>query len=174
MAQHQLANMGLAEQGEILGLLDVNVTIEGPVPLRRGGTRCTVQEWYRSARLDVPAADLSDEQWELVRHLLPKGYRDRVRRSVDAIFAKARRGLSWPHLREEYGSTSTASKYFTEWATEGTWAKLNAVLTTAERVPLPVLDLTPPMRIEGRVDPRVILIPGERSRTEWSRSVRSR
>ncbi|MFF2080940.1 recombinase family protein [Kitasatospora sp. NPDC058162] len=174
MAQHQLVKMGPAEQDEILGLLDVKVTVEGPVPLRRGGARCTIQDWYRAAGLGVPAADLSDEHWELVRHLLPKGYRDRVRRSVDAIFAKARTGRSWPHLREEYGSTSTASKYFTEWAADGTWAALNSALATAERVPLPTLDLTPPMRIEGRVDPRVILIPGERSRTGWSRSARSR
>ncbi|MFE4518716.1 recombinase family protein [Kitasatospora sp. NPDC056783] len=174
MAQHQLVNMGLAEQSEILGILEVKVTVEGPVPLRRGGARCAIQDWYRSARLGVPAVDLSGEQWELVRHLLPKGYRDRVRRSADAIFAKARTGLSWPHLREEYGSTSTASKYFTEWAADGTWAELNVALANVERVPLPTLDLTPPMRIEGRVDPRVILIPGERSRTGSSRSGRSR
>ncbi|MFF2548852.1 transposase [Kitasatospora sp. NPDC058063] len=135
------------------------------MPLRRGGARCTVQKWYQSAHLDVPAADLSEEQWELVRHLLPQGYRDRVRRSVDAIFAKARTGLPWPHLRGKYGSTSTASKYFTEWAEDGTWAELNSVLADVERVPTPALDLTPPTRIEGRVDPRVILIPGERSRT---------
>ncbi|MFF2746403.1 recombinase family protein [Kitasatospora sp. NPDC058048] len=165
MAQRQLVKMSLAEQDEILGLLDVKVTVEGPVPLRRGGARCTVQKWYQSAHLDVPAADLSEEQWELVRHLLPQGYRDRVRRSVDAIFAKARTGLSWPHLRAKYGSTSTASKYFTEWAADGTWAEMNTILAEVERVPIPALDLTPPMRIEGRVDPRVILIPGERSRT---------
>ncbi|MFJ8477964.1 recombinase family protein [Kitasatospora sp. NPDC094011] len=174
MAQSQLVKMGPVERCEILGLLDVRVTVEGPVPQRRGGARCTVQEWYRTEGLSVPAADLSDQQWELVRPLLPKGYRDRVRRSVDAIFAKARTGCSWPRLRAEYGSTSTASHYFTKWAAEGTWAELNAALAKVERVPLPVLDLTPPMRIEGRVDPRVILIPGEGSRRGWSRSARSR
>ncbi|MGW4647193.1 recombinase family protein [Kitasatospora sp. NPDC004289] len=166
-ARHHLADMKPGEQGEVLALLDVKVFIEGPIPLRRGGVPCTVQSWYRSAELAVPASDLSDESWELIAHLLPAGRSDRVRRSVDAILAKARTGASWPMLREEYGSTSTASKYFNEWVQKGTWADVNRLLATVERVPLPALDLVPPMRIEGRVDPRVMLILGEGSRRGW-------
>ncbi|MCX4753405.1 recombinase family protein [Kitasatospora purpeofusca] len=165
MAHHQLTDIPLWQQGQILTLLDVKVHIEGPVPVRRGGAPCNVQAWYASAGLDIPAADLSDKQWESIRHLLPQGYRERVRRSVDAIFAKARTGLSWPNFQTKYGSTSTCSKYFVEWSTNGSWAKVNAALAEVERVPLPVLDLMPPVRIEGRVDPRVILIPDGQSPT---------
>ncbi|GAA2103549.1 recombinase family protein [Kitasatospora saccharophila] len=165
LAQHQLVDMTLEEQSEVLGLLEVKVFIEGPVPVRAGGHACTVQSWYRSAGVDVPAADLSDEQWALVSPLLPAGRRDRVRSSVDAIFAKARTGVAWPLLREAYGSTSTASKHFNEWVAQGSWARVDAALAEAERVPLPAVELLPPMRIEGRVDPRVMLSAEERSRT---------
>ncbi|MFF0308331.1 recombinase family protein [Streptosporangium sp. NPDC004379] len=166
LVQHQLMDMRLEEQSKILRLLDVKVFIEGPVPVRTGGHICTVQSWYKSAGVNVPAADLSDEQWALVSHLLPAGRRGRVRRSVDAIFAKARTGVSWPTLREEYGSTSTASKYFNEWVSQGVWAELDAALAKVERVSLPALRLLPPMRIEVRFDPRVMLGAEERFRTE--------
>ncbi|WP_053645347.1 transposase [Streptomyces sp. XY431] len=157
LTRDQLVDMKLEEQSEVLGLLDVKVFFEGPVPVRAGGRVCTVQSWYKSTGANVPAADLSDEQWALVSHLLPIGRRDRVRRSVDAIFAKARTGGSWRMLREEYGSASTTSKYFNEWVVQGVRAELDKALAKVERVPLPVLDLLPPMRIEGRVDPRVML-----------------
>ncbi|WP_280727822.1 recombinase family protein [Kitasatospora sp. MAA4] len=166
MARHQLAGMTPQEQAEVLALLEVKVFIEGPIPLRRGGVHCTVQSWYRTAGVQIPAADLTDDQWSSIAHLLPTGRRDRVRRSVDAIFAKGRSGDSWPMLRAVYGSTSTASKYFNEWIADGTWAKVNEALPDVDRVPIPVLDLIPPMRIEGRIDPRVMLIPEERSRRE--------
>ncbi|MFD5436483.1 transposase [Kitasatospora sp. NPDC127067] len=143
----------------------MKVFVLGPVPVRTGGIACTVQAWYKAAKAAVPAADLTDKQWTLISHLLPAGRGSRVRRSVDAIFAKARTGVSWPKLREEYGSTSTASKYFNEWVAQGVWAELDLALAEVERVPLPGLDLLPPTRIEGRVDPRVILSAAEPSRT---------
>lgn len=159
MARHQLVDMSPIEQGQVFALLDVKVFIEGPVPPRRRGVACTVRDWYRSADLEVPARDLSDEQWDLIAALLPEGRRGRARRSVEAIFAKARTGAAWSGLRDEYGSTSTASKYFTKWVADGTWARVNAVLSDVERCPLPMLDLVLPLRIEGRMDPRVTLIP---------------
>ncbi|MFJ6770685.1 transposase [Kitasatospora sp. NPDC091257] len=119
----------------------------------------------QKAKAALPATDLTDEQWSLLSHLLPVGRGNRVRRSVDAIFAKARTGVSWPKLREEYGSTSTASKYFNEWVAQGIWAELDLTLAGVERVPVPDLDLLPPMRIEGRVDPRVMLSADEPFRT---------
>ncbi|WP_106399251.1 recombinase family protein [Actinocorallia populi] len=163
-AQHRLADMTLEDQSEVLGLLNVKVFIEGPVPVRAGGRACTVQAWYRAAEVNVPATDLTDEQWTRVSHLLPTGRHDRVRRSVDAIFAKARTGASWPRLREEYGSPNTASKYFNKWVAQGIWDELDAALAEVARVPVPACDFLPPMRIEGLVDPRVILSAEERSR----------
>ena len=156
--------MAPEDQSEVLDLFDVKVFIEGPVPVRTGGVACTVRAWYEAAGVHVPAADLSDEQWARVSHLLPTGRHDRVRRSVDAIFAKARTGVSWPALREEYGSTSTASKYFNKWAAQGIWDELDTALTNVERVPVPVFDFLPPMRVEGRVAPHVLLSAEERSR----------
>ncbi|WP_229928072.1 transposase [Kitasatospora indigofera] len=166
LTRDQLAAMTLEEQAEILALLHVKVTVEGPVPLRRTGMKCTVEAWYRAAKLDVPASDLSDDEWRLIAPLLPKGRNGRVRRSVEAIFAKARRGVPWPALRAEYGSTSTASQHFNVWSANGTWERINAVLADVTRVPLPELDLVPPIRIEARIDQRVMLITQESFRTE--------
>ncbi|MFF9640933.1 transposase [Kitasatospora aureofaciens] len=158
----------------MLGLLDVKVFILSPVPVRTGGIPCTVHAWYRAEKAAVPATDLTDKQWSLLTHLLPVGRGNRVRRSVDAIFAKARTGVSWAKLPEEYGSTSTASKYFNDWVAQGVWAELGRTLAEVERVPVPSPELLPAMRIEGRVDPRVMLSAAEPSRTGWSRSARSR
>ncbi|OKI24244.1 hypothetical protein A6A07_04985 [Streptomyces sp. CB03911] len=161
LSRDQLAEVPLEDQAQILALLRVKVTVEGPVPLRRAGVKCTVETWYRTAKLDVPASDLSDEQWKLIAPLLPKGRNGRVRRSVEAIFAKARRGAPWSELRAEYGSTSTASHHFNEWSVDGTWERINAALANVPRVPLPLLDLVPPIRIEGRIDRSVFLIAEE-------------
>ncbi|MEH6376699.1 recombinase family protein [Streptomyces sp. KLMMK] len=166
-ARRELAEMKPEDQAEIISLLDLKVVFEGPVPVRTGGVPCTVQAWYRSAGLDVPAADLSDAEWAQIAPLLPperKGKRAAVRRCVNALLYKARSGISWSALPEEYGSPRTASVYFSRWVKDGTWARVNEALVDITRVPLPTVDMLPPMRVEGRFDPRVMLLPEEPSR----------
>ncbi|MCT9006886.1 hypothetical protein N4G66_18660 [Streptomyces rhizosphaerihabitans] len=84
---------------------------------------------------------------------------------MDAISYKARAGKSWPDVIKETGATIQASKHFNAWASDGTWSRVNAALADMEQVPLPELQLLPPMVIEGRVDPSAMLNPEERSRT---------
>ena len=81
--------------------------------------------------------------------------------AVNAILYKARTGATWRSLPEEYGSCGTASIYFNRWAKDGTWARIDDALSMVARVPLPAFEPLPPMRIEGRFDPRVMLLPGE-------------
>ncbi|WP_246430389.1 recombinase family protein [Streptomyces rectiverticillatus] len=157
-ARREPAEMEPEDQAEIISLLDLKVIFEGPVPVRTGGVPCTVQAWYRSAGLDVPAADLSDAEWAQIAPLLPperKGKRAAVRRCVNALLYKARSGISWSTLPDEYGSQRTASAYFSRWVKDGTWARVNEVLADITRVPLPTVGLLPPMRVEDRFDPRV-------------------
>lgn len=166
-ARNEFRNMTAEDQGEIIAQLDLTVFFEGPVPANRSGVRCTVQAWYRSVESDVPAEDLSDEAWSRVEPLLPRGRGGTVRRSVNAILYKARTGASWPAVRAVYGSVSAASKYFNEWSADGTWAQVDRALGDIARVPVPSPDLLPPMRIEGHLDPRVILVHDEPSPKGW-------
>ncbi|MEU6505338.1 transposase [Streptomyces sp. NPDC046942] len=166
MASKSFPDMTPQQQAAILSMLELEVTITGPVPDgRRGGVPCTVRAWYAATGLDVPAASLSDEDWSKVASLLLKGRMGTVRRSVDAIFYKARTGNSWPDVIKETGATRQASKHFNAWTSDGTWDRVNAALADVERIPLPDPELLPPMTIEGRVDPSAMLYPEGRSRT---------
>jgi hypothetical protein len=150
----------------ILSMPELKITITGPVPDdRRGGVPCTVRAWYATAGLGIRAAALSDEEWARVAPLLPKGRMGTVRRSVDAIFYKARTGKSWSVVIKETGGTIQASKHFNTWTSDDTWSRVCAALADVEQVPLPELQLLPSMVIEGRVDPSAMPNAEERSRT---------
>ncbi|MEU5599111.1 recombinase family protein [Streptomyces sp. NPDC020298] len=168
MTQKSFPDMAPDQQAAILSMLELKITITGPVPDdRRGGVPCTVRAWYATTGVGIPAVALSDEEWAKVAPLLPKGRRGTVRRSVDAIFYKARTGKSWPNVIKETGATIQASKHFNAWISDGTWSRVNAALTDVDQVPLPEIQLLPSMVIEGRVDPSVMLNAEERSRTEF-------
>ncbi|WP_107426682.1 recombinase family protein [Streptomyces albireticuli] len=166
-ARRELADMEPEDQAEIMELLDLKVIFEGPVPVRTGGVTCSVQAWYRSTDLEIPAADLSDSEWDAIAPLIPRGRKSTMRRSVNALFYKARTGIPWSDLPDRYGSPSTGSKYFNHWVSDGTWGRINQALPGIQRVTLPVVELLPAMRVEGRFDPRVMLLPAEPSGMEW-------
>ncbi|MEW2458957.1 IS5 family transposase [Streptomyces albus] len=72
--------------------------------------------------------DLSDDQWQRLKPLLPPpasaGRRPRDRRQVlDAIWWRARTGLPWRDLPERYGPWETAYSVFRHWQITGTWAR---------------------------------------------------
>jgi DNA invertase Pin-like site-specific DNA recombinase len=166
MARKSFPDMTPAQQASILSMLELKVTITGPVPDdRRGGVPCTVRAWYADAGLTVPSGPVTDEQWAKIAPLLPKGRMGTVRRSVDAIFYKARTGKSWPEVIKDTGATIQASKHFNAWTSDDTWSLVNAALSDVERVPLPEPRLLPSMVIAGRVDPTAMLHPEGRSRT---------
>ncbi|MFF5144006.1 recombinase family protein [Streptomyces sp. NPDC013157] len=160
MAKRSFPDMAPEQQAAILSMLELKVTITGPVPDdRRRGVPCTVRAWYAASGLGIPVADVSDEEWARVAPLLLKGRRGTVRRSLDAIFYKARTGKSWPEVIKDTGATIQASKHFNAWTSDDTWARVNAALSHVEQVPLPEPQLLPPMIIEGRVDPSAMLNP---------------
>ena len=165
MTQKPFPDMAPERQAAILSMLELKITITGPVPDdRRGGVPCTVRAWYAATGLAIPAAALSAEEWAKVAPLLPKGRRGTVRRSVDAIFYKARTGKSWPDVLKETGATIQASKHFNAWTSDDTWSRVNAALADVKQVPLPEIRLLPSMVIEGRVDPSSMLNAEGRSR----------
>ncbi|MFD5699550.1 recombinase family protein [Streptomyces lasiicapitis] len=166
MAKDSFPSMEAEQQADILSMLELKATVTGPVPVdRRGGVPCTVRAWYTAAGLNVPSASLSDDEWARISPMLPTGRKDTVRRSVDAIFYKARTGKSWPQVIKATGATVQASRHFNAWTSGDSWERVNAALEDTERVPLPEPELLPPLLIEGRVDTSAMLHAEEPSRT---------
>jgi putative transposase len=79
-------------------------------------------------------SDLTDEQWSLVKDVLPAGKstgRPRkvdLREVVNAIQYQARTGCQWDYLPHDLLPKSTVWDYFVAWQHDGTWEKLVAAL----------------------------------------------
>jgi putative transposase len=79
-------------------------------------------------------SDLTDEQWAILKPLLPPprpGGRPRkvdLREVVNALFYRNRNGCTWRALPHDYPPWKTVYNYFEQWKRDGTWAILNDVL----------------------------------------------
>lgn len=87
-------------------------------------------------------SDLTDEQWELIRELIPryrqskKGGRPRavdVREVVNTILYQVRSGCQWDMLPHDLLPKSTVYDYFARWRDDGTWRRINDTLVGAIR-----------------------------------------
>ncbi|KOU97419.1 recombinase [Streptomyces sp. XY511] len=161
VARTRLADMTPAEQAEVLALLDVRVTITGPVPKPKLGLACSMTEWFKAHKRLVPPP-LTDEAWALVEPIVkawePLNPNRRLipgRLMLDAMFYKARTGVRWADLPERFGGWNGIHTRYKTWANGGVWDQVMAALPNAGTV-VPALSLVPPLRVEGRVDPRVL------------------
>ena len=76
--------------------------------------------------------ELSDEEWERLRNLLPG--RDGVpgrtaadnRLFLNAVLWVARTGAPWRDLPERFGNPNSVFQRFNRWAKRGVWARLLA------------------------------------------------
>src|SRR5438132_12140693 len=72
-------------------------------------------------------SDLTDEQWAIIKPLLPpakSGGRPRtvdLREVVNTLFYQARTGVQWEYLPHDLVPKSTAWDYFVAWQKDGTW-----------------------------------------------------
>jgi putative transposase len=75
-------------------------------------------------------SDLTDEQWDLLRELLPaakRGGRPRqvdLREVVNTLMYQDRTGCQWDYLPHDLAAKSTVWDYFVAWQKDGTWQKL--------------------------------------------------
>src|SRR5947209_352037 len=75
-------------------------------------------------------SDLTDEQWNLIKDLLPDGKSTGRPRKVDlrevinTIQYQARTGCQWDFLPHDLLPKSTVWDYFVAWQHDGTWLKL--------------------------------------------------
>ena len=74
-------------------------------------------------------SDLTDQQWDLVRDLLPPskpGGRPRtvdLREVVNTLMYQARTGCQWDYLPHDLAAKSTVWDYFVAWQQDGTWQR---------------------------------------------------
>src|SRR6476659_10229199 len=82
--------------------------------------------------------DLTDDQWDIVRPLLPgpkptgRPPAD-LREVVNAIFYLLRTGCQWRLLPKDFPPWSTVHTWYRRWRRDGTWARLNEALRQAVR-----------------------------------------
>jgi putative transposase len=75
-------------------------------------------------------SDLTDEQWELIKELLPAakpGGRPRkvdLREVINTLMFQARTGCQWGYLPHDLLAKSTVWDYFVAWQQDGTWQKI--------------------------------------------------
>src|SRR5437660_329268 len=85
-------------------------------------------------------SDLTDEQWALVRDLIPvhPGGRPRktaMRDVLDAIFYVLRTGCQWEFLPRDFPPKSTVWGYFDEWRHSGALERIHDTLREVVRRP---------------------------------------
>ncbi|WP_244299531.1 transposase [Streptomyces viridochromogenes] len=153
--------MDPADQGEVLGLLDVRVTITGPVPTRTTNKGCTLTKWFAdTGRLAPPA--LTDETWALVGPVIrawePPNHRLMDGRAIlDAILFKARTGCGWHNVPTPDGlNWKTVHTRFNRWRVAGVWDEVMGRLPNQGSLPGTVVQ-PPPFKVTGRVDPRAMI-----------------
>ena len=86
-------------------------------------------------------SDLTDEQWALIRPLLPKrrdglpGAKPTVNRRdlLDAIFYLLRTGCQWRHLPHDFPPWGTVACQYYRWRQSGVWEKIHNALHSRVR-----------------------------------------
>lgn len=84
-------------------------------------------------------SDVTDEQWDLIKDLLPQakpGGRPRtadLREVVNTLMYQARTGCQWQYLPHDLLPKSTVWGYFVAWQKDGTWQKIVDALRTKIR-----------------------------------------
>src|SRR5882672_5952285 len=84
--------------------------------------------------------DLTDEEWAILKELLPDakpGGRPRrvdLREVLNAIFYRQRTGCAWEMLAHDLLPCKTVYDYFNTWSKAGTWERINPALVRRVRV----------------------------------------
>lgn len=85
-------------------------------------------------------SDLTDQQWELIKDLVPAarpGGRPRttdIRQIVNAVLYLTRTGCAWRYLPNDYPPHKTVYDYFVKWKWTGVWRKIHLTLAAQTRV----------------------------------------
>ena len=84
-------------------------------------------------------SDLTDEQWELIKPLLPENHgsgqptKVALREVVNALLYMKQTGCQWHYLPHDLPPRSTVHYYFEKWTSDGTFEALMAQLRERTR-----------------------------------------
>lgn len=151
-ARTRLHSMDARQKADVIDLLDLKVTILGEVP-RKTRADDRISNWFRERERVVPT--LTDAAWYAAAPLItnrPGRKASDPRALVEALLEKARTGCAWADLK--YGR---AQHTWSRWAASGLWDELMDALAEVPGVPPADPVTLPPLRIEGRVDPRLFV-----------------
>lgn len=168
IAQERLRDMTAAEQAEVLDLLDIRVTLLGNVPSRKSKDD-QVAQWFRANGGIVPT--LTDETWAKAEPVFTGPSAGRPTRPprlmLEALLHKAVSRCSWREIGEQYGPWPTVASTWRRWSERGVWAEgmeLLAGTPGTPGTPIPPEEIAlPPIRVEGRLDPRLLVSTQEPS-----------
>ncbi|MER7871150.1 transposase [Streptomyces cellulosae] len=122
------------------------------------GLACSMRDWFTAAQRLLPD-ELTDEAWARVEPIVkawePLSHRCRPGRVMlnAMLFYKARTGCLWEELPERFGLWKGIHSRYKTWRNCGVWDEIMAALPD-EGQPVWTPPLVPPLRVEGRVDPR--------------------
>ncbi|MFF3363617.1 recombinase family protein [Streptomyces misionensis] len=160
VARTRMREMTPQEKAEVCDLLDLKVTLNGPVP-KKVRADDTLTAWFRERGRGVPVLD--DVAWERVRHLFEgadrRNRKDRLshRAVLEAVLLKARSGMTWKELPESYGKATGLTTRYQRWVASGLFEEAMEALKDCESTPLPDLYPLPPLLVEGKIDPRLLV-----------------
>lgn len=85
-------------------------------------------------------SDLTDEQWEQIKPLLPlertgpgRPLELDMREAVNAMLYIARTGCQWDNLPHDFPNSDSIYYHFRKWCLDGTWQRVNQALVLLER-----------------------------------------
>jgi putative transposase len=88
----------------------------------------------RSSTSSLYSTDLSEQEWQLIKSVLPtccrtgRPRRWSLRLIVNALFYQLKTGCQWRLLPREFPPWQTVYSAFRKWRDDGTWERLNARL----------------------------------------------
>ncbi|WP_414652740.1 IS5 family transposase [Gloeocapsopsis dulcis] len=86
------------------------------------------------------SSDLTDQEWEVIRPLLPSRSQGRGRKQqvdereiLNGIFYQLRNGCIWSDLPKDLPAWQTVYKYFRRWQRKGVWQQIHDQLRQSVR-----------------------------------------
>ena len=155
-----MRDMAPEERAEVCDLLNLKVTLNGPVP-KKVRADDTLTAWFRERSRGVPVLD--DAAWSRVQALFEgsekRQRKDRLphRQVLEAVLLKARTGCTWKELPEQYGKTTGLTTRYQRWVASGLFEQAMDILVQCGSTPLLDPYPLPPLLVEGKIDPRLLI-----------------
>ncbi|MFJ1700330.1 recombinase family protein, partial [Streptomyces sp. NPDC088252] len=152
LARTKLFSMSPEDKAEVIHLLDLKVSIRGEIP-RKTRSDDTVSAWFAERDRVVPL--LTDEAWALVEPLFKARMGRKLtdpRGLLDSMLYKARTGCAW-----SASPVPGAPSIWARWVKSGFWEALQEALAASPGTPPTSGIVLPPLKIEGRIDPRLFI-----------------